>query len=108
MVPLTVLVASANALASVTLTLLPEVIPTVLKLLVDVVKVTSLVAPAVIVVAPVTLRAPVCVILPVPLIRKLRSPAMVLAPNDNALSLLIETAPPLFTLDRTAKITVAQ
>ena len=62
-IPLTIEAPRFRALASVRTTLLPLVIPTVLKLLLPLVSVMSF-APAARVVVPATVTAPVCVIAP--------------------------------------------
>lgn len=82
-VPETVLAPSTNAPASVRLTLFPEVIPTVLKLLVLVSKVMLLPEPATKVVTPVTAKAPLCVNAP-PVVTP-NVPETVLAPKTKAL-----------------------
>ena len=64
-VPDTVEAPRFSAVASVSATLLPLVMPTVLKLLAAFVRVISLVAPAVKVVKPAAVTAPVCVMAPV-------------------------------------------
>ena len=94
-VPLTVLAPKAMALASVKETLLPEVMATVLKLLVPVVKVMLLPEPAAKVVVPVTAKAPDWVM--APLVVTPRVPLTVLAPSANALASVMLTLLPEVT-----------
>ena len=100
-VPLTVDAPRIRALLSVSLTFLPLVMPTVLKLLADVPKVISFAAPAARVVTPVTVNAPPCVIAPA--VATPRVPLTVDAPRIKAsasarltlLPLVMPTAPKL-------------
>ena len=92
-VPVTVEALSTRALVSVSDTLFPLVMPTLLKSLPALVRVMSFATPAASVVVPVTVAAPLWV--RAPLVVTLRLPLTVEVPNTRALASVSDTLFPL-------------